>query len=71
MAKEDIHGAVKSGVCPGDEDDETIRGRGKAVENWEAGKERCLSGKGALLKAHKDKLCHCPSVPSIHHLGLL
>ena len=33
MAKEDIHGAVKSGVCPCDEDDETIHGHGKAVED--------------------------------------
>lgn len=32
VAKEEVHGAVEPGVCPGDEDDEAIHGHGKAVE---------------------------------------
>ena len=32
MAKEEVHGTVEPGVCPGDEDDEVIHGHGKAVE---------------------------------------
>ena len=63
VAKEEVHGAVEPGVCPGDEDDEAIHGHGKAVEGWEEGKEQCPSGWGALLKAHEDKLSHGAAIP--------
>jgi hypothetical protein len=32
VAKEEVHLAIESGVCPHDEDDEAIHGHGKAIE---------------------------------------
>lgn len=31
VAKEEVHGAVKPGVCPGDENDEAMHGHGKEL----------------------------------------
>lgn len=69
VAKEEVHGAVEPGVCPGDEDDEAIHGHGKAVEGQEEGKERFLSGRRALLRVNR-RINSATVLPLLRHAVL-